>query len=575
MSGGVCVSAEIDTRWFTKRRLLYIALLSIIVFDVVYSLVFLAGPTNLSEDNAYVDIPLAIMHGNFVLNSIDGGRVLEYLPILAMYSLFGVSNLTSTAWNIMLFAGSVLLAFLIGRELYNGKAGLLAALLMSFFIPVVNGATRIEINEAMMFFTALALFVLLYAHNRKSGRWMFAAGILLAISPLTIPIAFYAVLVALVYVLVELARKKLGAANVLLLFAGMAVAAVVILFASYAVSGDPLVLVNMNHIYYSNLTMTQTTFGIIGAPVAYQAGSVNDLNYYLSYYPSRLLAFGTFQALAIYISSGNANIVSLLQSTENMGLTDGYYFIAVLVAIAYLVFWRDRRMYFPLLWLGIGFAFLQFAPQGMTLSPFRWILIFRDIRYVASIAVPTCVILAIALVRFLEAKGRSGGHRGRLDAKSVRAARNVLVVAILLFLIATSIPVNLLWSTYIYTEYYSLHAIANMFVGSTSNVTLYFPSGDYPQLPIYVGENPRVKLVFLDNTQNCSQFAAGSYVIIPNATAHFAPPFAYINDTSMYCPNLVFLEAPYYNVTPAPFDNFQNILLENRQSLYYVRGNAS
>lgn len=551
------------------RLMPYILLALIIIFDLAYAIAFATGPTSLSEDDAYVGLAFGVLHHQFSFQSIDTGRVLEYLPIAAFFALFGTNVYTSTAWNIIMFLGSVLIAFLLGKEVYNKKAGLLSALLLSFFIPTVNGATRVEINEAMMFFSAMALLALLYGRNKKSWKWMLASGILLVAGMLTTPIALYAIVLALLFVAVELARGKMTLRALGSMVAGMAIAAIAIMALSYATSGNPMVLVSLNQEYYSNLTMTQTTYGIIGAPVPYASGSMNYLNYYIYYYPQKMLHYYSMQGLVSRLTSNNWNTTGLFRQVTNRDSAAGFYFYAAMIAAAYLLVRRDRRLYYPALWLGVGFLFIQFAPQGLTLQPFRWILIFRDVRYLASIAVPTSVIIAMALARMMETKAR---HRaalrsGNAGSHAFELSKLLFAAAAIVFLIATSVPVNLSWSSYIYTEYYSLHAIANMFAPATNNVTIWYPSGDYPRIQLYVDGNSHVTLLMLDGIPNCSTFAVGSYVIIPNATAGYSPRWPYINDTAKYCPNLKLVASPYdSNAT----DGLVHLAEEYEQRLYYV-----
>ncbi len=547
----------------------YVLLALILAFDLTYSLAFASGPTNLSEDNAYAVFAIGVLHGQFNFVSLDAGRILEYLPIAGFFYVFGLGIYSSTAWNIIMFVGSVFIAFLLGREAYNEKCGLVSALLLSFFIPAVNGATRLEINEAMMFFTALALLALLYGHNRKSMHWMFAAGLLLVISLLTTPIAIYATIAGVLFLLVEIARRKMGLGMLAYLFAGMAVALVAILALSSSVSGNPLTLITLNQVYYSNLTMANTEYGIIGAPTEYANGSFNGLDRYLLYYPQTMFAYYNVQPIISALASGSFSPATAYHQLINKSLSAGFYFYAVVVAAAYLLFRRDGRLYFPALWLAVGFAFIQFAPQGLTLYPFRWILVFRDVRYLASIAIPTCVIIAMALVRMTEIGRRSGAapERSWRAGRAFGLPKPVFASAVVAFLIGTSVPVNLSWSNYVSVEYYSLHAIANMFVSSSSNTTIYYPSGDYSQFPIYLDGNPHLDTVMLDDISNCSSFAAGSYVVIPNVTAGYAPDWRYINDTSKYCPNLELVAAPYDSSAAG---GLVHVAEEYEQKLYYV-----
>ncbi|MDE1873955.1 MAG: glycosyltransferase family 39 protein [Candidatus Micrarchaeota archaeon] len=551
------------------RTLPYLLLALLLVFDFAYAVFFASGPTNLSEDDAYADLALMTVHGQLNPVSLDSVRVLEYVPIAAFFSVFGTNTLAGNAWNIVLFVGSVLVAFLIGRELYGERCGLLSALFLSFFVPAVNGAIRLEINESVMFFTALAVLALLYGHNRKSRRWMFASGFLLVASSLTIPIVLGVILFAAVYALVELARRKSTLELTAYLAAGALSASVAVLALSAAAFGDPLALAHLNGAYYSNLTMASTEFGVIGAPFAYTNGSTSNLVYYMSFYPEQLFGYGTLTNLASYVSTGQNNLSALAQILANTGLPAGYYFYAAVAGLACLLVKRERRIYFPALWLIVGLAFLQFAPQGLSISPFRWILIFRDVRYLSLVAVPVCVLIAMALSRFSGIEKRSardGAPKERI-VSSDRLPRAAITVLALLFLLLTSLSINLQWSSLINAEYYSLHSIAAGFAGTNVSTNVYYPSGDYPRMILYTGGNRFLNLQMFDGISNCSKFASGSYLIIPNVSAGFSPPWPYVANTTEYCPGAVLLSAPYDSSAPP---QFQHQAAEYAQRLYFI-----
>ncbi len=549
-----------------KSRLLYTALAALLVFDLLYAVITVSGPTNLSEEYAYAGLALNAIHGQVNLQQIDASRLLQYLPVAAFYEAFGVGIYTSSAWNMICFLGTVLVAFLIGREVYGPITGLASALLASFFTPIVKVSSTLDIVMSMTFFTSLVMLALLYGRNRGSKAWMFAVGVLVVAAQLTIPIALIAAAALALYLVLELARKRIELKLVLYVLAGAAVAAAAVLVFSYSVSGNPTLIATQNGAYYSNLTMTNTVYGIIGAPVAYANGSKNDLfGWYMPYYPGQMFEYSAMQAIVGGISHGNITPRSIWQQLYSPAMIAGFYFYAALAAVIYLAIKWDRRLYYPLMWLAVGFLFLQFAPQGGTLSPFRYILIFRDVRYLAVLAVPTSVVIAIALARFASGKGRSA--KGR----SMRRIRISLAIAAVAFLILTSIPANIEWHNYIYTEYYSLHVLAGIIQHTGGITTVYYPSVDWPDLGIYLHDSSMLNLQMLDYIQNCTQFAAGSYVILPNITKGYAPHWPYINDTSAYCPAMHLVAEPE---VPPPYGtagfNQMYVALKNQQRLYYV-----
>ena len=549
-----------------KSRLLCTALAAVLVFDLLYAVITVSGPTNLSEEYAYAGLALNAIHGQVNLQQIDASRLLQYLPIAAFYEAFGVGIYTSSAWNMVCFLGTVLVAFLIGRELYGPITGLTSALLASFFTPIVKVSSTLDIVMSMAFFISLVMLALLYGRNRGSKAWMFAAGVFVVAAQLTIPIALIAAAALALYLVLELARKKIELKLVLYVLAGAAVAAAVVLAFSYSVSGNPISIATLNGAYYSNLTMTDTAYGIIGAPIVYANGSKNDLfGWYMHYYPGQMFEYSAMQAIVGGILHGNITLWSVWQQLYSQAMIAGFYFYAALAAAIYLTIRWDRRLYYPLMWLAVGFLFLQFAPQGGTLSPFRYILIFRDVRYLTALAVPTSVLIAVALSRFVSGKGH--GAKG-LTKRKIRIS---LAIAAVAFLIITSIPANIEWHSYIYTEYYSLHALAGIIQHTGGITTVYYPSVDWPDMIVYLHDSSQLNLQMLDGISNCTYFAAGSYVVLPNVTKGYAPQWPYINDTSAYCPDMHLVAEP---VVQPPYGtagfNQMYIALKNQQRLYYV-----
>ena len=551
-----------------KLRLLYTALVAILVFDALYAVITVHGPTNLGEDDSYIERAFNVIHGQLNISFDSGYRPMQYLPIAAFYELFGINTYTSSAWNIIAFVGSVLLAFLIGKEVYSANVGVLSSLLMSFFIIVVKDAATTGVEVAMMFLVSLAMLALLYGRKRSSKKWMFAAGALFVAAPLTIPIGLVAVVAGTAYVLIELARKRIKLNLVAYLLVGMVAASMMVFAFGYIVANRPFAIVTATYANVADLNFTNAVYGIIGTQPAWAPGDRNDLfGFYLPFYPEQMFTYYTFQALFNELVSNNITLASIWQQLASPGLNTGFYFDAAVIAIAYLLIRRDRRLYFPMVWFGMGIIFLQFFPQSINLSPFRYELIFRDTRYLTSIAVPTCVIISMALARAVgtmrKRTKKSKGGTWRRNAGW--ATKLTLASAAVLFLILTSLPANLFWYNFVYTEYYSMNTIAHILTMVHSNTVVYYPSGDYPRMLIYTGDSRFLYLVTLDSITNCSQFLAGSYVIIPNATINFAPQWPYITNTSKYCPNLHLVAAPYSNAFGQ-----ENMAFKNQQKLYYV-----
>ncbi|MEM3227646.1 MAG: glycosyltransferase family 39 protein [Candidatus Micrarchaeaceae archaeon] len=539
--GGKAYKKEI----WRDRRIVYALLAIIVAYDIVHSIAYTLGPTMLSEDFAYVLLAIGALHGNISFSSfyIDGTRILQYLPIALLYKLFGVNIYTSSAWNEMMFVGTVLIAFFVGKRVYSAHAGLVSALLVSFFIPAVKNSVTVGINETMMFFVSLTLLVLLYAKDRKSKWLMFATGVLALVTPLTIPIGIIAIIAVFIYVIAEFLRHELSGALIAWLFLGIVVASMPILAFSYISTGNALIIIHQNAAYYSNLSMTYTTFGILGSPPGvYANSSGNNVQSYLLFYPQQMFASGIVSSLRNAIITRNFNLAAFWRQIYKVNNNNsGFYFYAVFISALMLLMLEEKRAYFPLFWLAVGLGFLEFAPMGITLSPFRYILIFRAFRYTTSVAVPVAVIISIAVMKIAGIEGHVSiisYNKWRMkNARPLHLPRVVFAAAIVVFLIATSVPINNSWYSYVYAQTYPLHAFANYMNKLSNSTALYVPGGDYPYLYTYMYRDNVNRIIIYNSIYNCSQIPYGAYVIIPNATSGFAPQLPYVNNTGMACPN--------------------------------------
>jgi 4-amino-4-deoxy-L-arabinose transferase-like glycosyltransferase len=556
------------------KRLVLLLLAIILIYDLVHSIIYTLGPTELSEDFAYFFLALGALHGQVSLSNfnIDGTRLLQYLPMALFYKLFGVNIYSSSAWNIIMFMGTVLVAFFVGKRVYNANAGLLAALLISFFTPAVKNSITAGISEAMMFFVSITMLAMLYAHDKKSPKLMFVTGVLAIATQLTIPIGIIAILAVLLYAVVEFLRRNLSMKLIAWLIIGMIVAVLPIIAFSYINTGNPLVVIHENSEYYSNLSMTYTTYGIIGTPPkAYANYSGNDLAAYLLFYPRNMFTSNILQALRTAILTKNLNPLSIWSSIYHVSTGNaGFYFYAVFIAALILLILGERRLYFPLFWFAVGIGFLEFAPMSVSFFPFRYMLIFRAMRYTSSIAVPIAVILSIAIMRIVEGSGIGKG--GNVTKKELRKKHSCLRLlagsVIVVFLIATAIPINNAWYDYAYTQTYPLHVIANL-VNSMSNSTyLYIPSGDFYFLSVYMHQNNMSRVIMYDNIRNCSVMKKGAYVVIANATSGFDPDVPYINNTTEECPSWKLVMEVHASPQITAYSGWPELRYE--QMLYYV-----
>ena len=235
-------------------RIAYILLSLIIIYTIMYSFVFMVGPSHMGDDVAYSYLAYYSSKGTFVqsASNILSIRILHIIPIGFFYSLFGASIVSSAAWDGISFLLSVILVFLIGKEIYNDHVGLLAAFLLAIFPLAAVYSTTMSDNIPMMFFVCLAVFAFIKAVKKNTKMWYLFAGMALVLPPLAIPEGFVLWIIIGLYIIIELLRKKLTINRTTLFFVyGFVIVIAVLLLFNYINSGHPLITFTANMLYYS------------------------------------------------------------------------------------------------------------------------------------------------------------------------------------------------------------------------------------------------------------------------------------------------------------------------------------
>lgn len=141
-------------------------------------------PTNYSTQEAYQAITAT---GRSLPQYLDRPLfkhppLYNYL-IAFSYTIFGSSHLTAVSVSILFGSLMVLVVFLLGRELYDDRVGLLAA----FFLCVDPihwiCSERIWMETTMSFFMLLS--ILLFVYGQKQKRFLLLSGVSIGLAMLT------------------------------------------------------------------------------------------------------------------------------------------------------------------------------------------------------------------------------------------------------------------------------------------------------------------------------------------------------------------------------------------------------
>ncbi len=110
---------------------------------------------------------------------------LGYLPTQVLYALFGVSTDVSSFTTTLWFGLAIVFTYLIGRRLYDGRSGLLAAFIFSFYPAVYLQSRTFYVDMALTAMVLVALYCLLRTDDFGRRRASLVFGLALGLAALT------------------------------------------------------------------------------------------------------------------------------------------------------------------------------------------------------------------------------------------------------------------------------------------------------------------------------------------------------------------------------------------------------
>lgn len=566
-------SKEVRQKLQSKKlsRNYKIALVAIAAFALIYSLVFIIGPSAYGDDPTYLSLAYGAATGNFIESSyIFSVRLFMIFPIAIFYKLFGVNLFTDSMWDILCFVGSVVASFYIGRELYDEKVGLLAAFLLSIFPLTAILAPTVSDNIPMMFMTTMAMLSILYAQKRSSKFWYFAAGIFLIASPLVTPEGFIIIPIAILYLLVELFRKKISINRTsLYLIYGIFTIGVALMAFNYLNSGHPLITYTANSNYFS----------AIGVMKNGQYTTIGSANQNLSFYPQWMLPYNILQITASNISRLNFNPISIWDQIyiTNFNMA-GFFFYALILAALYLILRKEKRAYFALFWFIAGFLYLEFGPMHFSLIPFEYLLTHRLPRFLTLIAVPTVIIIAMALVRWAETSKQqlhilASKGASKINLKTIPYSA-IIAALVIVFITITSLQINFTQYEAMSLSRYDTFTISNYLNTLPNTTVIYYPAAYtqmFSNIGVYMQFDNLSRLRGLDNIQNCTGIPENSYVVLTKYAK--IGSLNYTPDPLNQCPG--WQTVLYPNSSQNYSSAITGYAYPFRAVLYYVKSNQS
>ncbi|MEW6096775.1 MAG: glycosyltransferase family 39 protein [bacterium] len=323
-------------------------LVIIVLFGLALRLIFFSGYIE-RDDKHYLAQAYKFSIGDFSPgDSVWTVRLGVIAPTACFFSLFGINKLTAVLFPLLCSIGIIILIYYLGKLLFDGKVGLVASFLLSFFPLDVIFATHLYPDIPISFFITLSIFLFLKGERSEKKIYYLISGIFLGISYLN---RLSGLLIGLFFIFYVLYKRKLKICYCLIPLGFLLILGLELVL-YYFQTGNPLF-------------RYQKTYGerwCIGK--------------------SEFLYRGT-----------NWWIEPLLMLTTNQEFGIFYYF--VLPIIVYFLFKRNIEVNILLIWLIPVLLYLSYG----TVSFSHYLYLRREERYTSMITTPALLILAYFLVK--------------------------------------------------------------------------------------------------------------------------------------------------------------------------------
>ncbi|MGI0100850.1 MAG: ArnT family glycosyltransferase [Candidatus Micrarchaeaceae archaeon] len=528
-----------------RARLVAYALLAIVLTaSLAYSIMSYGGPSNFGDDNAYAGIAYSIVKGQFSQSGyILSVRILQTYPIAFFYWLTNFSFYSNSAWDIISYMASIVIVFYLGKELYNEYAGVLASFLLMLFPMMAVLSVTMSDNPPMVMLVSLAMLGLLYGTRHNSGKWYAVSGMAFVGSALVIPLGLIGMAVGILYIITESLRGKTKR-NALMFVAGIVVAVAVLAAFNYVNSGNPAITYTTTSNFYSSTVGPNT---------------IVPANTNFKYYFGVMFPYKITSILWENLKHLQLNPITIWNELYIVNYSwVGFYFYIGVIAVLYLLYKKERRAYFPMLWLATGFLLMEFDPLHVSLVPFSYMLQHRLDRYLTLIGPPLVLLISMALFRFSEA-----------TKSNWKYVRRCIAIAIIAFMVATAIPEINLYNNMLHVQEYGNMQIAKYLSGLPNGTRIYIDSGQF--VPVYMGFSNYSRFYIYDQLAECGMIKGNSYIVLPRYTQLFN--LTYTPNPSEYCPSWRLVLQP--NLTRNYSIAVTGPSMVFNTDLYYVPSNSS
>ncbi len=535
------------------------------VFGFMLSILLFKGMSFYGDDASYVQYIPKVLSGSFTENiNIFSIRLLMDLPLAMFVGIFGYTDLGAGAWALLSYLIILPLIYLIGKELRDKMAGLMAALLFSFYPLVMEFNSSPDPMLPMALFLSLSLLFFLRGRKRSSAMYYWLAGVAAFAGTLANPIAYLYLLFYAFYFVASAVydSAKNGRVHVeyrqLYVFLGIATAIALLGYVNIMLAhGNPFFELNMTNSYYS----------AAGGP-----DQIFYTNPSLTYYINGYFPYGVIPFLSSTNAAPSQNPIGMLQSIFSLKylyLNDvGFFAYVMVLSGIYLLLRRKKSSYFIILFASFIAAYMEFGSMSIT----HYFPIYKLMRFTIVDAVPLVLVMGFALSEFL-------GTENRRHIFSL-VARTAMVTIVIIFLLATSLPIDYYYYAYNHNTMLFIKQAALSLKSADLSGSNVFSTAETPgYLSYYLGYPQNVNINQFDNgaygglfLPTCSSIPNDTYLIIPSV-AGIETINSYnlwsVNETWAYDPSQCNFKL-YANIMGMP--EFSNISIYNvayESNIYY------
>jgi 4-amino-4-deoxy-L-arabinose transferase-like glycosyltransferase len=367
-----------DNKRFIQKDLCtqFLPLLLIILFALFLRLYFFVG-LGFNDDSYYLEYAEKIYKGLEFKppQYVWAIRIGVYLPVVLSWKVFGISEWSTSLLFLILSMSGIIITYLLGKELFNDKIGLIASSLLAVFPLDVIYSTQIgpDLPFQIVFAWSVFYFIRAYKTKRKHIASSLTSGLCLGCSYLFKETIFLPLICLLFYPVWDGITSIFNANK----FITTIQVKKLIIISFFVLSGF-LIVYSAKTIYLHHLT-GDWFFGEKASNwTLMNDGNKNDD---FRYYPRALFNMDQDRFGWIHSKPLLGNI---------------YYFVLVAIIVLILKRTFNSSSLFVVFWLLLIFLFFQYGLHFIATTVVQNGMRPRHLRFLLPMSIPAALIIAQA-----------------------------------------------------------------------------------------------------------------------------------------------------------------------------------